>query len=188
MKLLKNTLIASAIVLSMSNAASATTLNVTNGILMGASGVKVSGELYDVVFKDDIVTNGISAFTTSASATAASQALLSQVFNGTVYSTNPEKINGCSDKSSCFIYTAYSYANNFVNESHLTINAGAATDTVGGGGAYYKTSSIGAANLTLAIWTKQATATAVPEPEAYAMMLAGLGLVGFAARRQQKAA
>jgi hypothetical protein len=28
------------------------------------------------------------------------------------------------------------------------------------------------------------TATAVPEPEAYAMMLAGLGLVGFAARRK----
>jgi hypothetical protein len=29
-----------------------------------------------------------------------------------------------------------------------------------------------------------ATATAVPEPEAYAMILAGLGLVGFAARRK----
>ena len=30
-----------------------------------------------------------------------------------------------------------------------------------------------------------AAATAVPEPEAYAMMLAGLGLIGFAARRKQ---
>jgi hypothetical protein len=29
-------------------------------------------------------------------------------------------------------------------------------------------------------------ASAVPEPEAYAMMLVGLGLVGFAARRKQK--
>jgi hypothetical protein len=28
-----------------------------------------------------------------------------------------------------------------------------------------------------------ASVTAVPEPEAYAFMLAGLGLVGFAARR-----
>lgn len=40
-------------------------------------------------------------------------------------------------------------------------------------------------------WTSKArptTATAVPEPEAYAMMLAGLGLVGFAARRKQQAA
>ncbi len=31
------------------------------------------------------------------------------------------------------------------------------------------------------------TASAVPEPEAYAMMLAGLGLVGFAARRKMQA-
>ncbi len=31
-------------------------------------------------------------------------------------------------------------------------------------------------------WTKRATA--VPEPEVYAMMLAGLGLVGFAARKK----
>jgi hypothetical protein len=36
-------------------------------------------------------------------------------------------------------------------------------------------------NVTL---TTASAATAVPEPEAYAMMLAGLGLVGFAARRK----
>jgi hypothetical protein len=33
----------------------------------------------------------------------------------------------------------------------------------------------------------QQTATAVPEPEVYGMMLAGLGIVGFAARRKFKA-
>ncbi len=34
-------------------------------------------------------------------------------------------------------------------------------------------------------YTVALTTTAVPEPEAYAMMLAGLGLVGFAARRKK---
>ncbi|HEY3300578.1 MAG TPA: PEP-CTERM sorting domain-containing protein [Methylophilaceae bacterium] len=33
----------------------------------------------------------------------------------------------------------------------------------------------------------QQSATAVPEPEVYGMMLAGLGIVGFAARRKLKA-
>lgn len=36
-------------------------------------------------------------------------------------------------------------------------------------------------------YTVNLTTTAVPEPEAYAMMLAGLGLIGFAARRKQAA-
>jgi hypothetical protein len=38
---------------------------------------------------------------------------------------------------------------------------------------------------TLGVAATAAPATAVPEPEAYAMMLAGLGLIGFAARRRQ---
>jgi hypothetical protein len=33
-----------------------------------------------------------------------------------------------------------------------------------------------------------ASVTAVPEPETYAMMLAGLGLLGFTARRRTQAA
>lgn len=41
-----------------------------------------------------------------------------------------------------------------------------------------------AQNYTLYVGATRASATAVPEPEAYAMMLAGLGLVGFAARRR----
>lgn len=44
-------------------------------------------------------------------------------------------------------------------------------------------SILGAATLTVI-----ATVSAVPEPETYAMLLAGLGLVGFAARRKRTAA
>ena len=34
-------------------------------------------------------------------------------------------------------------------------------------------------------WTGGITVAAVPEPETYAMLLAGLGLIGFSARRRQ---
>jgi len=34
------------------------------------------------------------------------------------------------------------------------------------------------------MWVNTAPIAAVPEPETYALMLAGLGLVGFAARRR----
>ena len=43
----------------------------------------------------------------------------------------------------------------------------------------------GAGNGTYTLNIAATAATAVPEPEAYAMMLAGLGLIGFAARRKQ---
>ncbi|WP_229258415.1 PEPxxWA-CTERM sorting domain-containing protein [Duganella rivi] len=46
----------------------------------------------------------------------------------------------------------------------------------------------GHAETTLTDVTYGFTVTAVPEPETYAMMIAGLGLVGFAARRRKHAA
>lgn len=43
----------------------------------------------------------------------------------------------------------------------------------------------GAGNGNYTLNIAATAATAVPEPEAYAMMLAGLGLIGFVARRKQ---
>ena len=52
-------------------------------------------------------------------------------------------------------------------------------------GSYYlKVMVCGDADYKVTLSTSP-TASAVPEPEAYAMMLAGLGLIGFAARRKQ---
>jgi hypothetical protein len=72
----------------VASGAQAATLNVVDGQLMGASGVNVDGNLYDVQFLDGTcigLYNGcdeISDFTfqTEASALLASQALLDQVF------------------------------------------------------------------------------------------------------------
>jgi hypothetical protein len=55
-------------------------------------------------------------------------------------------------------------------------------------GSYYLTvegTQKGAGNGSYTLNIAATPATAVPEPEAYAMMLAGLGLIGFAARRKQ---
>ncbi|MDP3538853.1 MAG: FxDxF family PEP-CTERM protein [Azonexus sp.] len=43
-------------------------------------------------------------------------------------------------------------------------------------------------NMTSAVWIDNVTITPVPEPENYAMLLAGLGLMGLIARRRNQAA
>jgi hypothetical protein len=56
---------------------------------------------------------------------------------------------------------------------------------LGAGSYYLKVLVNGCADYKVTLSTSP-TASAVPEPEAYAMMLAGLGLIGFAARRKQQ--
>ena len=55
----------------------------------------------------------------------------------------------------------------------------------GGTGAYFAADVLNLSGKTGAIG---ATVAAVPEPESYAMLLSGLGLIGFVARRRQQAA
>ena len=53
---------------------------------------------------------------------------------------------------------------------------------------YFSDGSFGTAELLEQDWnvSQDLVITAVPEPETYAMLLAGLGLLGFAARRRQQ--
>lgn len=53
---------------------------------------------------------------------------------------------------------------------------------------YFSDGSFGTAELLEQNWnvSQDLVITAVPEPETYAMLLAGLGLLGFAARRRQQ--
>ena len=53
---------------------------------------------------------------------------------------------------------------------------------------FFSDGSFGTANLVQQDWTlnQDLVIGAVPEPETYVMLLAGLGLLGFAARRRQQ--
>ncbi len=183
-----------ALTFALANSAQAITFDIAaNGTLMGASGVMVNGTSYDVTFGDDLYGNSITAFTTLDGATAATQALIDQVLVGDYSATSSYAINGCTVASNCVINTTYGILNTRGKPAvyvYAKSERGAFTITASSlnGGAMSSTNTNIWSDSTIAKWTVSTTATAVPEPEAYAMMLAGLGLVGFAARRKKQAA
>jgi len=197
MNLIKQTIIACAFAFATSNNASAAILDIaTDGTLMGASGVDVGSVLYDVTFGDGIMDNSLSPFTTSEQATLASEALLSQVLLDD-YDTLSKNTNGCTI-ALCFIFTSYGRNGDIVLFSRVT-NVQAISNLGSPSNPrldYTSLSSLGktattsgttgaVTTRTIAFWTARASVTAVPEPETYAMFLAGLGLLGFASRRKK---
>jgi len=170
-------------------AASAVTLNVVGGQLLGASGVDVGGTLYDVAFLDGSCVSlfdGCDApadftFTTIAAAAAASNALLTQVFlDGGLgaFDTQPELTNGCTSLASCTAVTPYDSASGTVTLASGRNNAGATNDTVGGIGQASIADTTGSIAAVFAIWTP------VPIPEPSTALLLTIGLVGLAAKRR----
>lgn len=105
------------LLLLVASTASAATLNVVSGILLGASGVIVDGRSYDVEFLDGTCVelyNGCDsgsdfAFETVAAAHLASRALLDQVLvDGPLglFDTDPELTFGCPDgEDACQVRT-----------------------------------------------------------------------------------
>lgn len=176
-------------------ASAAVTHIVEFGELRGAKGVDVGGTFFDVVFSDGAYINyPITLFTTKEAADAASAALLSQVFIN-VYDTVPRLTRGCENAFSCNIETPYAYdpvdqeysLSRAFNGGALTLGGHIFEDAVIH--AYALSSEGTSAATTLARWTPSALISAVPEPETYAMFLAGLGLLGAVSRRsKQKAA
>ena len=169
-------------------ASQAVTLQIdVNGILTGASDVDVGGALYDVQFLDGSCASLFSgcdnatsdfAFTTSADALIAAQALLDQAFTDTPsgqFGTHPELTNGCTEPGFCGVFTPYAISNGafalvdaenfFLDEFDKVIEftGDPNMDTTQSG------------SFTFAVWSL----ASVPEPGALGLLalgLAGLGL------------
>jgi len=161
--------------------------------LAGAKNVMVGGTAYDVTFEDGTCfglfsgcVNSAFAFNTYAQADAASHALADQVFKNVDlgnFDTLPGLTTGCTSGLSCRVLTFY--------KSSGSSAYYASVDNDPGIGSTFKTPegfsvpngySAGTA-MTVAVWRVSPT----PEPETYAMLLAGLGLMGAAVKRRKKA-
>jgi hypothetical protein len=170
------------------------------GLLTGATGVMVDGTAYDVSFQAgscNTVFNGCDPtldlfFTSGASALAASQALLDQVFIGEnvgigdpagpgFFDSHPGLTRGCTDGAFnvCMALTPYSFTNgSSLLLVGLATNYGpftgrtdeASLSSAGGGGV--TTSGI----QTFAVWSPSPVA---PVPEAPSVALLGTALIVF---------
>jgi hypothetical protein len=181
-----------------------------SGVLTGATGVVVNGTLFDVSFRSgscNSVFNGCDPatdllFTDSASALAASQALLDQVFLGHnpgnidpftpgLFDSHPGLTQGCTDAAfrECIALTPYGFSGGTQLLAGFAINYGSVFEDFGektdeavlssivGGGTV--TSGI----QTFAVWSPSSVTSAVPEPST--LVLVGSGLIAVMRRARR---
>jgi hypothetical protein len=198
-KLLKNTILATAF-LAVSGAYAAPILEVSSdGRLTGASGVEVGGALYDVAFKDGTCAGLFSGcdqaadfqFKSKTEGEAASLALENQVFvDGLagLFDSAPRATLGCENLEHCAIYTPFAKpqsagivtVSKFTNEA-TGQNFPDRTETVN---LDITGTTAGTTASVWAVWTPHASlpATSVPEPGT----LSALAIGAFALLRTRR--
>lgn len=167
--------------------------------LRGANGVVVNGLTYNVEFRDGTCFSIYSgcdeatdfAFNSAAGATAASQALITQVFgNDDVYDVDPDRTRGIDASFGGLIYTPYLFLADVMQVAvECAANLeGNARDVAGCGNSRFQT-TLDFRHLddsTFARWTQ---VPAVPVPAAVWLFgTALIGLVGFSKRKSRNAA
>jgi hypothetical protein len=181
------------------SSANAVILNVdASGLLTGASGVLVSGSVYDVTFDDgtcEALFSGCDSvddfeFTSEAAATAAANALLDQVFVGD-FDTDAAKTRGCpqggdlGDVNLCTAMTPFGFL--FINRPLYmgALNFGAIADTVELIGTSATADTSGSRLGPYYVWAKWSPQSAVnvPLPGTLFIMVLGLSMLGLSRRR-----
>jgi hypothetical protein len=162
----------------------------SNGVLIGASGIIVNNQSYDIQFTNGSCINLFSncdpttfIFHDSVSAAAAAQALLDQVFidlsSTKSFDSNPALTNGCTLGNACQVLTPYALidTNNLKAADSFNASATFSTDQILERTLYkgYDTinNDLGPQDYTYAIWTKSTDPQIVPEPAT--LLLVALG-------------
>lgn len=178
----------------ISSAGYAATLTIESGQLTGATGVDVSGTLYDVTFEDGTCGDVFDSceldkflFPTLAGATAAADALIDQVFldsgPGMLFDTDPELTSGCSSTIVCYASVPYNLSQFSVFDVRVFnfYHQGPPNFRASGGSWTFDTDFTIRPENTWAVFAPAGAQVPLPAP---ILLLLG-GLVGLGALRQK---
>ncbi len=194
--------------LAMAGSANASVILITdiNDQLIGANNVEVNGTFYNVTFQDGSCASVFSGcdnagddfdFTDSGGAQDASTALVLQVFNPSIFGSEPIRISGCDIAENCRVATPHALTLSINND--LLFNAKIANIFSGSSNTVGSLNSFPSSNFilsqggfdpdaTFARFTAVTVESSIPEPRTLALFAIGLAGLGFMKRREMKAA